>query len=351
MYGSRYSHFRGRRPWGHHDKARHGRAPWGSRRAAARLAWPCGQGHLRAQERVQRPVLRRRAAAAVPAGGGSPPVRPRRVRGPGHSVLLRNGGRLYLDVAGRPEYATPGCSSVPDLVVRDKAGERILEGLVADAGQRLRDEGIAGDIQVLKRADGPAGSSSGCQEDYLVGPGRQFRQAGRHPDPVPGHQAAHLRCGRGSADTTRRRVLPRPAGRAHRDRLVVRGRPVPAAHQYPRRTARRRAAAVAGDRQRPRHERDHHAAQGGRHRPRAAHGRGGHRGAGPDPGQPSPRHRRGQPGHNRADPGPAGRRPADERARHPARVPGQGEGLRQQPRRGSGQRARPADCGSGRWTR
>jgi proteasome accessory factor A len=50
-------------------------------------------------------------------------------------VLLRNGGRLHLEAASRPEYATPECGSVPDLVVHDKAGERILEGLRADAGQ------------------------------------------------------------------------------------------------------------------------------------------------------------------------------------------------------------------------
>ncbi len=91
-------------------------------------------------------------------------------------VLLRNGGRLYLDVASRPEYATPGCGSVLDLVVRDKAGERILEGLLADAGQRLREEGIAGDISVFKSNAGPAGSSCGCQEDYLVAPRGTFGQ-------------------------------------------------------------------------------------------------------------------------------------------------------------------------------
>ena len=110
----------------------------------------------------------------------SPEEAGRRLFGPvvsgslGYSVLLRNGGRLHLDVVGRPEYATPDCDSVPDLVVHDKAGERILEGLVADAGQRLREEGLDGDIHVLKRAAGPAGSASGCQEDYLIGRGGRF---------------------------------------------------------------------------------------------------------------------------------------------------------------------------------
>ncbi|HEX3514570.1 MAG TPA: proteasome accessory factor PafA2 family protein [Trebonia sp.] len=62
-------------------------------------------------------------------------------------VLLRNGGRL---AASRPEYATPECGSVPDLVVHDKAGERVLEGLLAEAGQQPGEEGEDGDISVLK---------------------------------------------------------------------------------------------------------------------------------------------------------------------------------------------------------
>ena len=44
------------------------------------------------------------------------------------NVFLRNGARLYLDVGSHPEYATPECDSLVDLVTHDKAGERILEG-------------------------------------------------------------------------------------------------------------------------------------------------------------------------------------------------------------------------------
>ena len=58
------------------------------------------------------------------------------------NVFLRNGARLYLDVGSHPEYATPECDDVRQLVVHDKAGERILEGLVADAQRRLAEEGI-----------------------------------------------------------------------------------------------------------------------------------------------------------------------------------------------------------------
>ena len=47
------------------------------------------------------------------------------------NVFLKNGARLYLDVGSHPEYATPECDSPIDLVTHDKAGERILEGLLA----------------------------------------------------------------------------------------------------------------------------------------------------------------------------------------------------------------------------
>ena len=58
------------------------------------------------------------------------------------NVFLRNGARLYLDVGSHPEYATPECDNLIDLVTHDKAGERILEGLLVDADRRLREEGI-----------------------------------------------------------------------------------------------------------------------------------------------------------------------------------------------------------------
>ena len=84
------------------------------------------------------------------------------------NVFLRNGARLYLDVGSHPEYATPECDSVLDLVAHDKAGERILEGLLVDADRRLREEGIAGDIYLFKNNTDSAGNSYGCHENYCV---------------------------------------------------------------------------------------------------------------------------------------------------------------------------------------
>ncbi|HSX68987.1 Pup--protein ligase [Nocardioides sp.] len=84
------------------------------------------------------------------------------------NVFLRNGARLYLDVGSHPEYATPECDDVAELVAHDKAGERILEGLLVDAEHRLHEEGIAGDIYLFKNNTDSAGNSYGCHENYLV---------------------------------------------------------------------------------------------------------------------------------------------------------------------------------------
>ncbi|MEY2449281.1 MAG: proteasome accessory factor [Acidimicrobiaceae bacterium] len=84
------------------------------------------------------------------------------------NVFLRNGARLYLDVGSHPEYATPECDSAVDLVTHDKAGERILEQLLASAEQRLREEGIRGVIYLFKNNTDSAGNSYGCHENYLT---------------------------------------------------------------------------------------------------------------------------------------------------------------------------------------
>jgi len=84
------------------------------------------------------------------------------------NVFLRNGARLYLDVGSHPEYATAECDDITQLVAQDRAGERILEGLLVDAERRLREEGIAGEIYLFKNNTDSAGNSYGCHENYLV---------------------------------------------------------------------------------------------------------------------------------------------------------------------------------------
>src|SRR3569833_1566553 len=119
------------------------------------------------------------------------------------NVFLRNGARLYLDVGSHPEYATPECDSVDELVVHDKAGERIHEGQLVDAERRLREEGIAGDIYLFKNNTDSAGNSYGCHENYLVGRHGEF---GRLADVlIPFLVTRQVICGAG-------KVLQTPRG-------------------------------------------------------------------------------------------------------------------------------------------
>ena len=156
------------------------------------------------------------------------------------SVLLRNGGRLYLDVVSCAEYETPECGSALDLVVCDKAGERIVEGLLVDAGRRLREDGIAGDISVFKSSAGRAGSSFGCQETYMVGRRGQF---GRLADVlIPFLVTRPLICGAGAVVQTPRGAvycLSRSAGRtgSGMSPAITRSRPLIGTRDEPRAAA------------------------------------------------------------------------------------------------------------------
>ncbi|MEV4018274.1 Pup--protein ligase [Nonomuraea angiospora] len=119
------------------------------------------------------------------------------------NVFLPNGARLYLDVGSHPEYATPECDNLVELVTHDKAGERILEGLLVDAEKRLREEGIAGDIYLFKNNTDSAGNSYGCHENYCVGRQGEF---GRLADVlIPFLVTRQIICGAG-------KVLQTPRG-------------------------------------------------------------------------------------------------------------------------------------------
>lgn len=84
------------------------------------------------------------------------------------NVFLTNGSRLYLDVGSHPEYATAECDSLRDLVIHDRAGERILEELIADAQLRMAEEGQVGDIYLFKNNTDSSGNSYGCHENFLI---------------------------------------------------------------------------------------------------------------------------------------------------------------------------------------
>ena len=131
------------------------------------------------------------------------------------NVFLRNGARLYLDVGSHPEYATPECDDIVDLVTHDKAGERVLEGLLVDAEQRLHDEGIAGEIYLFKNNTDSAGNSYGCHENYLVSRHGEFSRLADVLIPFLVTRQIIVRRRQGDPDAARRVVLRQPARRAH----------------------------------------------------------------------------------------------------------------------------------------
>jgi proteasome accessory factor A len=121
------------------------------------------------------------------------------------NVFLRNGARLYLDVGSHPEYSTPECDNLVDLIAHDKAGERILEGLLVDADLRLREEGIAGDVFLFKNNTDSAGNSYGCHENYLVS---RREELGRLTDILtPFLVTRQMICGAGKVLQTPRGVV------------------------------------------------------------------------------------------------------------------------------------------------
>jgi len=84
------------------------------------------------------------------------------------NAFLPNGARFYQDTGCHPEYATPECDNIFDLVVHDKAGERILESCLPVAEKRLKDEGLSGDIYIFKNNTDSMGNTYGCHENYLM---------------------------------------------------------------------------------------------------------------------------------------------------------------------------------------
>ncbi len=80
------------------------------------------------------------------------------------NVSLPNGARYYVDHA-HPEYSTPECLSARDLVVHDKAGERILERSL----EELDRSGLpSAKLSIYKNNSDGKGNSYGTHENYLV---------------------------------------------------------------------------------------------------------------------------------------------------------------------------------------
>jgi Pup amidohydrolase len=80
------------------------------------------------------------------------------------NVILPNGARYYVDHA-HPEYSTPECRTPRELVVHDKAGERILERSLDEV---VRSMPSTPHLSIYKNNSDGKGNSYGTHENYLV---------------------------------------------------------------------------------------------------------------------------------------------------------------------------------------
>src|SRR5215218_9759479 len=79
------------------------------------------------------------------------------------NVILTNGARLYVDHA-HPEFSTPEVLTPRDVVIWDKAGERVME----EAAMRAATVPGAPRIQLYKNNVDGKGASYGSHENYLM---------------------------------------------------------------------------------------------------------------------------------------------------------------------------------------
>jgi len=80
------------------------------------------------------------------------------------NTVLTNGARYYVDHA-HPEYSSPECTNALEIVIADKAGERILARSMQAARRILPPEQ---EIVVYKNNSDGKGNSYGTHENYLI---------------------------------------------------------------------------------------------------------------------------------------------------------------------------------------
>jgi len=78
-------------------------------------------------------------------------------------LVLPNGARFYNDHT-HPEYSSPECRTLKDLVAHDRAGERIVQRAADRRNQRLGGT----PVQLYKNNTDFHGHSYGCHDNYLV---------------------------------------------------------------------------------------------------------------------------------------------------------------------------------------
>jgi len=119
------------------------------------------QGECAAQKPCPENLLdhQKQIAARLMAAAGTMKI-------PMAGEFMGNGGRLYVDRGGHPEYATPECRSVVDLVAHEIAGDRLIQELTETThtlGDPMR-------LHVYKNNVDLFGHTYGGHENYLITP-------------------------------------------------------------------------------------------------------------------------------------------------------------------------------------
>jgi proteasome accessory factor A len=111
---------------------------------------------------------------------------------------LMNGARFYVDHA-HPEYSTPEVTNVRDLVVHERAGERVME-TARRAASTLLPQGSY--LLIYKNNSDRKGNSYGCHENYLIDRRIPFKDVVAHF--IPFLTTRQIFCGSGKVGSENR---------------------------------------------------------------------------------------------------------------------------------------------------
>jgi proteasome accessory factor A len=111
---------------------------------------------------------------------------------------LINGARFYVDHA-HPEYSSPEVTNARDLVIHEKAGERVIEMSRREANQLLP---AGAQMLIYKNNSDRKGNSYGCHENYLMDRRTSFKQV---VEPLlPFFSTRQIWCGAGKVGSENR---------------------------------------------------------------------------------------------------------------------------------------------------
>jgi len=111
---------------------------------------------------------------------------------------LVNGARFYVDHA-HPEYSCPEVTNARDLVIHEKAGERIIEMARREANALLPD---GSQMLIYKNNSDRKGNSYGAHENYLMDRRTPFKQIVENL--MPFFTTRQVYCGAGKVGTENR---------------------------------------------------------------------------------------------------------------------------------------------------